>query len=56
MDLSTELTLHYEISEDRAQQLIRRYPTLTAEQIAEEEGLEEAVYVETEDYGLGGRE
>lgn len=56
MDLLTELVLHYDISEDRAQQLIRRHPTLTSEQIADEEGLEEAVYVETEEYGLGGRE
>lgn len=56
MDPLNDLLLRYFISEERARSLVAKHPGLTAFEIADEEGLEEAVYVETEEYGLGGTE
>ena len=49
MTIVEELCKTWIISETRAEVLVRKYPTLTAEEIAQEEALEEQVWMDDED-------
>jgi hypothetical protein len=46
-----ELVMWYEISEERAALLIKQYPGLTMEEIADKAALEEREHVSLEEYG-----